>query len=80
MKKSKQKVIGIVLGVLGLLFGIGATLFKIVANVTGMDPTGPHGWALRLSTVQLTLAACLIATGCFLIYISRKGTHDQGFN
>ena len=78
MKTPKRKKIGIALGAIGLLLGIGATFFKVVTKVIGSDPNGPpNGWALRLSTAQFILAACLIVTGCFLMFVSRNSTHDQ---
>ena len=65
-------MIGIVTGAIGLVLGVGAVLFKLVARLVGLTADSENGWALPMSTVQLALALCLIVAGVILVLLSRR--------
>jgi len=72
MKQTRQAFWGTVLGAVGLLFSIGAGLFKVAVKVIGDGPNGSREWALRLSSVQLAVALCLIAAGGCLRFFPKN--------
>ena len=77
MKKTNQRVSGVIAAVLGAVLLIGAILFKLAARFAGIQPDGPKGWAIHLSTGQLIVALCLIAVGVVILVQSGRQPSPQ---